>query len=140
LQHHPRSGTLDKLSPRVRSSSRGRRAPWSAREVNSHVVYPFRDVLALRTFVFLRSREVLLRVRKAVRSLRELGETEHLSSYSLIAIGRGVVWRVSPAEAVAPTGQPNNLLIAQMVDILAAFQGMRGKRVVPCMCQSPECA
>jgi len=49
------------------------------------VSYSFRDVVALRTFVYLRSREVpLQRVRKAVRSLRDMGATEHLSSYQLV--------------------------------------------------------
>ncbi len=42
--------------------------------------------MALRTFVYLRSRKVpLQRVRKAVQSLRDMGATEHLSSYQLVA-------------------------------------------------------
>jgi uncharacterized protein (DUF433 family)/DNA-binding transcriptional MerR regulator len=98
----------------------------------ARVAYSFQDVLALRTFVYLRTRDVpLQRVRKAIKSLRDLGQTEHLSSYSLLAVGRDVVWRISSDEAVALTGQPKNFVIAQMVDILAAFPGMRGRQVVP---------
>ena len=69
-------------------SSRSTEAPLLAPELHkprSRVSYSFRDVVALRTFVYLRSREVpLQRVRKAVRSLRDMGATEHLSSYQLV--------------------------------------------------------
>jgi uncharacterized protein (DUF433 family)/DNA-binding transcriptional MerR regulator len=98
----------------------------------ARVSYSFQDVLALRTFVYLRARDVSLqRVRKAVKALRKLGETEHLSAYTLVAVGRDVVWMVSDEEAVALTGKPGQQVIAQMVDILAAFNGMRGRLVVP---------
>jgi len=98
----------------------------------SRVSYSFKDVVALRTFVYLRGREVSLqRVRRAVQALRQMGETRHLSQYSLVAVGKDVVWRISGDEAVDLTGQPGQHVIAQMVDILAAFPGMRGRRVVP---------
>src|SRR5664280_3767450 len=101
-------------------------------ESRSRVSYSFRDVVALRAFVFLRSRRVSLRrVRKAVKSLRSLGETEHLSRYRLVAVGKDVVWRVSDEEAGALTGAPGQLVIAEMVDILAAFTNMWGRNVVP---------
>lgn len=94
--------------------------------------YSFRDVVALRTFVYLRSREVpLQRVRKAVRSLRDMGETEHLSSYQLMADGRDVVWKVSDDVAVDLTRYPGQQIIAQMVDILAGFHGSHDREVVP---------
>lgn len=98
----------------------------------ARVSYSFQDVLALRTFVYLRARDVSLqRMRKAVKALRKLGETQHLSAYTLVTVGRDVVWKVSDEEAVALSGQPGQQIIAQMVDILAAFKGMRGRRVVP---------
>src|SRR5664280_2954496 len=101
-------------------------------EPRSRVSYSFRDVVALRAFVFLRSRRVSLQhVRKAVKSLRSLGEAEHLSRYRLVAVGKDVVWRVSDEEAVALTGAPGQLVIAEMVDILAAFTNMWGRNVVP---------
>jgi uncharacterized protein (DUF433 family)/DNA-binding transcriptional MerR regulator len=97
----------------------------------SRVSYSFRDVVALRTFVYLRSREVpLQRIRKAVASLRQLGEAEHLSEYSLIAMGRDVVWQVSADEAVDLTGSPGQGLLARMVDIFAPFANMQGQNVV----------
>lgn len=79
----------------------------------------------------------LQRVRKAVRSLRELGERKHLSTYQLVAVGRDVVWRVSGGSAVDLTAQPGHQVIAEMVDVLAAFTGARGRRVVPLLNPKP---
>lgn len=91
------------------------------------VAYSFQDVVALRTFVYLRSREVpLQRVRKAVDKLRELGQRDHLAAYRLVAVGKDVVW-VTGDEAVELTGRPGQELIADMVDILEAFPTARGE-------------
>jgi len=99
----------------------------SARRID----YSFRDVVALRAFVYLRSRDVpLQRVRKAVRALREMGETEHLATYTLVAVGRDVVWRRSADEVVDLTGNAGQYVIAQMADILDSFQ-TSGREVVP---------
>jgi uncharacterized protein (DUF433 family) len=97
----------------------------------SRVSYSFRDVVALRTFVYLRSRDVpLQRIRKAVASLRQLGEADHLSEYSLLAIGRDVAWRVSTDEAVDLTRSPGQGVLARMVDIYAPFVNMQNQNVV----------
>ena len=98
----------------------------------SKVSYSFPDVVALRTFGFLRAQKIpLQRIRKAVKALRLLGGVEHLSQYKLLAVGRDVVWRISEADAVALTGAPGQQVIAQMVDILAAFRTSKGRQVVP---------
>jgi uncharacterized protein (DUF433 family) len=70
-------------------------------------------------------------VRKAVHNLRQLGETDHLSSYKLVAVGKDVVWRVSDEVAMDLTRSPGNYIIAEMVDILASFQGANDRQVVP---------
>jgi uncharacterized protein (DUF433 family) len=102
------------------------------------VSYSFQDVLALRTFVYLRTQDVpLQRVRKAVRSLRALGETEHLWAYRLVAVGRQVVWKVSDELAVDLTRYPGHQVIAEMVDILAAFSAACGREVVPLLHPKP---
>lgn len=108
-------------------SSRSAEAPLLAPAFHvphARVAYSYRDVVALRTFVYLKSQGVSLQgVRRAVRSLRELGELDHLSSYRLVAVGRDVVWRVSDEIALDLTRHPGQLVIADMVDILAEFRG-----------------
>ena len=102
------------------------------RQPRSRVFYSFPDVVALRTFVYLRSQDVpQQRVRKAVTALRFMGATDHLSRYTLIAARGDVVWRISEQEAVDLTGIPGQHLIAAMVDILGAFRNMHDEGVVP---------
>lgn len=104
----------------------------------SRVSYSFRDVVALRTFVYLRSADVpLQRVRKAVRSLRAMGETEHLSSYELVALAQDVVWRISDEEAVDLTRHPGQQVIAGMIDILDTFVSPGHGDVVPLLQPKP---
>jgi uncharacterized protein (DUF433 family) len=116
-------------------SSRSTEAPLLAPELHkprSRVSYSFPDVVALRTFVYLRSQKVpLQRVRKAVQSLRDMGATEHLSSYQLVAVGRDVMWKVSDDVVVDLTRRPGQQVIAQMVEILDAFRGPQDREVVP---------
>jgi len=114
--------------------SRRAREPLLAPEVyepRSRVSYSFGDVLALRTFVFLKAEGVSLqRIRKAVRNLRELGELSHLSEYRLVAVGKDVVWRISADEALDLTRHPGQAVIASMVDILRPFRNERGATVL----------
>ncbi|MHB9860514.1 hypothetical protein [Streptomyces sp. YIM S03343] len=48
-------------------------------------LYSFRDVLALRAFAILRKDVSLQKIRTALATLKQFGEVEHLSSYSLVA-------------------------------------------------------
>jgi uncharacterized protein (DUF433 family)/DNA-binding transcriptional MerR regulator len=116
-------------------SSRSTEAPLLSPTLHrpkARVSYSFQDVVVLRTFVYLRSSNVpLQRVRKAVRSLREMGETEHLSSYQLVAFGRDVAWKVSDEQAVDLTGHPGQQVIAGMADILDTFSARTRREVVP---------
>ena len=113
---------------------RSTEAPLLAPELHkprSRVSYSFPDVVALRTFVYLRSQKVpLQRVRKAAQSLRDMGATEHLSSYQLVAVGRDVVWKVSDDVVVDLTRRPGQQVIAQMVRILDAFRTARWYRCI----------
>src|SRR5215469_15714968 len=52
-------------------------------------VYSFQDVLALRTFVRLRENASLQKIRTAIGNLRDIGEIQHLASYTLASDRRG---------------------------------------------------
>jgi uncharacterized protein (DUF433 family) len=98
----------------------------------TRAVYSYQDVVALRAFVYLRTQGVSLqRVRKAIANLRDLGETSHLSSYRLVAVGKDVAWIASDESAVDLTGRPGQQVIAEMVDILSEFHAPRDRKVVP---------
>jgi DNA-binding transcriptional MerR regulator len=65
--------------PHLRHWRNPRTGPLLAPEISaeSRIIYSFRDLLALRTFVHLRQNASLQRIRKAVGSLRDLGEIQH---------------------------------------------------------------
>ena len=110
----------------------------------SRVSYSFADVLALRTFGYLRSKEVpVRRIRQAVAGLRKLDHHDDLSEYCLVVLGRGVGWRPSDGEVGGMTGEAGQQVLARMADILAPFVNAQGKAVpdlcrpVPGVCVDP---
>ncbi len=86
------------------------------------LLYSFRDVIALRTTVYLRKRISLQRVRRAIQNLYDLGEGEHLSTYHLVAQGNSVVL-VAPGDspAIDLVNRPGQQVTVVMSDVLQAF-------------------
>ncbi len=112
----------------------GSAAPLLVPEISRQpLLYSFRDVVALRTTVYLRRERISLqRIRRAMETLQLLGEIEHLSSYRLIAQGNSVVL-LSPDEpsAVDLVEQPGQqVTTVVMADVLRAFPAPGGG-VVP---------
>jgi uncharacterized protein (DUF433 family) len=86
------------------------------------VIYSFRDVLALRTFVHLREQTSLQRIRKAVGSLRHLGEYEHLAAYVLLADSNGDIRFVSDQGAETElTFRPGQMRLVWMSQVIEPF-------------------
>jgi uncharacterized protein (DUF433 family)/DNA-binding transcriptional MerR regulator len=100
-------------------------------ECGGRLLYSFRDVIALRTFVFLREQLPLQRIRKAVSNLRDLGSTDHLSRYRLFVSGKSVVWQDPEEDTfVDLVEQPGALrLAAIMGDVMRPFT-RQGRKVV----------
>jgi uncharacterized protein (DUF433 family) len=90
--------------------------------------YSFRDVVALRTCVFLREAYPLQKIRKAIANLRGLGEEEHLSRYRLVGEGKSIVV-VTDEEAVDLVERPGQRVVAVMFDILQPFRSRTGTEV-----------
>lgn len=84
------------------------------------VLYSFRDVVALRTFVFLRTKTSLQKIRVAIGNLRNLGELGHLSEYTLVADGTSIVL-VKHDEAIDLVKTPGQYVMAEMSDVLRPF-------------------
>lgn len=92
-------------------------------EVSSRrpILYSFRDVVALRTCVYLRQRVSLQRVRRALDTLADLGEQGHLSEYSLVAQGKSVVLVRDGDAGIDLVERPGNQVTVVMRDVLGAF-------------------
>ncbi|ASW56033.1 DUF433 domain-containing protein [Plantactinospora sp. KBS50] len=86
------------------------------------VLYSFRDLVALRTFAYLRGDRSLQSIRKAVRTLKDIGETEHLSSYRLVAQGKRSIALVQDEGAVDLVEKPGqSLTVVKLGDVLQSF-------------------
>lgn len=92
------------------------------------ILYSFRDVVALRALAFLRGQQSLQRIRQALGNLRNIGEVEHLSSYTLVSAGDSIVLRRNE-DAVDLVRQPGQMVLAPLVDIIAPFMNQAGKEV-----------
>lgn len=85
-----------------------RTGPLLAPELQSSpkALYSFRDILALRTCVRLREDASLQGIRSAVGNLRDLGDRDHLASYTIVSDAAGNIQLVTHAEAVDLTSHP----------------------------------
>lgn len=113
LAHWRRTGIL---VPEVRSTGRP-------------LLYSFRDIYALRTFVKLRQQTSLQQIRKALDYLQEIEPFQHPSSFSLVREGNSIVlWRDGD-NSIDLVKHPGQTLLATFEDILGAFTTRSGKRV-----------
>lgn len=112
-------------------TSHGDQAPLLEPEKSKErpVLYSFRDVIALRTVAYLRDTASLQKIRRAVGNLRELGETNHLSTYRLVAVDGLIALVEGEQDAIDLVHQPGQRLIANMVDVLGEFDNFQGRHV-----------
>src|SRR5215211_5948602 len=119
---------------------RGRQKPLLAPEYRDTrpYRYSYRDLIALRTFVYLRGSTSLQKIRRAVQTLENLEDLEHLSEYVLRASGDSIIlvqpgddmdeeWRYT--DLVKRPGQQG--IPVFMSDVLGRFETKAGRIVLP---------
>jgi uncharacterized protein (DUF433 family) len=84
------------------------------------ILYSFRDVVALRTCVYLRKEASLQKIRRAIGNLRSLGELDHLSKYTLVSENESIVL-VESDSATDLVKQPGQTVMAEMSNVLRPF-------------------
>lgn len=89
------------------------------------VLYSFRDLLALRTCVFLRQTVSLQKIRKAITNLRELGEREHLSQCKLFSHGESIML-LRDDDITELVEKPGQGVLAVMRDVFEPFAVREG--------------
>ena len=86
------------------------------------ILYSFRDLVALRTFAYLREQRSLQSIRRALRTLADMGEIDHLSSYRLELQGKKSIALVKEDSGVDLVERPGQTLtVVKLGDILKAF-------------------
>lgn len=122
--------------------SRGGSEPLLQPEISRDrpILYSFRDIIALRTFVSLREQFSLQKIRKALGKLRESGELDHLSRYTLV----GDASTIYLVEADLDRGtdllkQPGQQVIVEVVDVIKSYY-YRGRQVPDLLHPRPKMA
>jgi uncharacterized protein (DUF433 family) len=86
------------------------------------ILYSFRDLVALRTFAYLRGERSLQAIRRALRTLHTMGATDHLSAYRLVGQGKRSIALVSDDGAVELVEQPGQTMtVVKLGDVLKSF-------------------
>lgn len=93
------------------------------------VLYSFRDVLALRTLVYLRKEVPLQRIRKAFDSLHAWDLTDHPSRYRLTTDGE-TIFLVDEDGATDLVWSPGQKVLAEIGDVFKPFNNRQGNAVV----------
>lgn len=95
------------------------------------ILYSFRDVVALRTFTYLREGFSLQKIRRAIDNLREIGNREHLSQYRLISLGDSILLAEDEAHATDLLHSPAaGRMVAVLGEVVKPFRNRIGERVV----------
>lgn len=95
----------------------------------SPALYSFRDLVALRAFVRIRSKVPLQRIRKGVSTMREWDLTEHPSTYHLLTDGDSVFLEEG-GRAVDLVRKPGQQVLLSLEDAFAPFENLQGRNVV----------
>jgi uncharacterized protein (DUF433 family)/DNA-binding transcriptional MerR regulator len=95
-------------------------------------LYNWGDIVALRSIVYLRQEKSLHKIRRAVKTLRNLeaSEWEHLSKYQLVSTAKTIIVRTPSGELLDLEDQPGTVLEEiLMSDVLKPFQTKEGSSV-----------
>jgi uncharacterized protein (DUF433 family) len=113
LSHWRSAGTGPLLVPEIATSPK--------------VMYSFRDVLALRTFVRLRADASLQKIRVAIGNLRDIGGADHLATYQLVSDRSGNIQLVTDDEAMSLGKNPGQMqLVAVIGEVIEPFAARAG--------------
>ena len=94
------------------------------------LLYSFRDIVALRSCVYLRRESSLQQIRIALANMANLGYREHLSEYKLASDGSSIVLTTSDSDLpVDLVRRPGQHWMLPLSDVLGPFKNQRGVEV-----------
>ena len=91
-------------------------------------LYSFRDVIALRTFVWLRVDHSLQQIRQSIVTLHELEMVRHPSEYKLVKLGSSIGVQHEGA-TIDVADEPGQEVLGSLQDVFGEFETRQGRRV-----------
>lgn len=103
-------------------------------------LYSFRDVLALRTYVFLDQKEPLQQIRAAFDDLCRIDEPQYVSAHTLVSSEeRMLLVAIGEGSAAGLLQSASRREITALADVLRPFVAPRSGIMVPDLYQPREC-
>lgn len=94
-------------------------------------LYSFRDVVALRTFAWLRADHSLQAIRKSLDTIRELDMVDHPANYRLVKMGSTIGVVGDDQHAIDLLRNPGQETVGTLEDVFAKFQTKKRRTVDP---------
>lgn len=93
-------------------------------------LYSFRDIVALRTFAWLRTDHSLQSIRRSLDTLRELDMVEHPSTYKLVKTGKRRIAVVPEGDhAIELADGAGQTTVGSLAQVFDEFTASRNRRV-----------
>jgi uncharacterized protein (DUF433 family) len=125
------------LTAVLTGASKGQLRRWARTDLlrpevanNPRLMYSFRDIVALRTVVRLRSETSLQRIRRAFNNMPVLDFTEHPSKYRFGTDGKTIAIADEHGNLVDLLDNPGQYELVSLADIFEPFRTNRGLEVV----------
>lgn len=125
------------LAAKMSGASVGQLAYWrktavlkpEIESVRAPYLYSFRDIVALRTFAWLRGDHSLNSIRRSLNTLRELDMVEHPSTYKLVKNGKSIAVMYEGDHAVDLANQPGQSTIGSLANVFEEFRTIKNRQV-----------
>lgn len=95
----------------------------------SPYLYSFRDVIALRTFAWLRGDHSLQMIRRAFDTMGELDMIEHPASYKLVKLGKSIGVVRDDGTIIDIAKEPGQEVLGTLQDVFQEFEDHKGRHV-----------
>lgn len=126
-----------KLTSKMSGATMHQLAYWRAEKIlvpevenkKSPYLYSFRDIVALRTFAWMRSDHSLQMIRRMFDTLGELDMVEHPSSYKLAKLGSSLVVVRNDGVIVDVGKEPGQEVLGSLEDVFAEFEDRKGRTI-----------
>ncbi len=95
----------------------------------SPYLYSFRDIIALRTFAWIRGDHSLQMIRRMFDTLGELDMVEHPSAYKIVKLGSSLGVQRDDGVIIDVAKEPGQEVLGTLENVFAEFEGFKGRHV-----------
>lgn len=126
-----------KLTSKMSGATMHQLSYWRAQKIlvpeiessKSPFLYSFRDIIALRTFAWIRGDHSLQLIRRMFDTMGELEMVEHPSSYKIAKLGSSLGVLREDGVIIDVAKEPGQEVLGTLEDVFAEFEDRKGRKV-----------